>query len=472
MRYVERIQTEDEGKIREVEKTSKRRAQLLGHIEQAGKTLSEQIEVPLTREEQAIQEACTEEGGFNAPMLVAWLLKHVHEEPTTLNGLKFLLKHMASGEGCFLMHRHGVLHAITKIHDFYHSQPPIQLMVVSILKQLLDCNYTRSAMIAQVDVLNMAFSIAHTYMNSASHVEACCHCITQCTRSETCRLAILRQNIPAYMIHFCKKYSKNAQIIRSTLLLFTWITTDQARLEYVCSIHGVNTAIQCIKRHTNNSKVLSPAILFLSRAVQQHPPSMALILKKNAAALIIQALKVVYGDDALQLAGLKLLQIISRTSVGWKQISEVDAGWQSITQGTVHGDALVHDLPGAFKNPGKHPDFPVYPFNSFLICTQNLYFNPFHTLIYILYICDYCYYHVRLECGRHPIPALPGPAEAVCRQAGPVRDPARNPRCLDVLLAAGVHGAVDGRADPGDQYRTPYCVLRATLYTRHVTQAW
>lgn len=51
--------------------------------------------------------------------------------------------------------------------------------------------------------------------------------------------------------------------------------------------------------------------------------------------------------------GLKLLQTISRTSEGWKQISAVHAGWQSITAGTVRGDALVHDLPGEFNNPGN-----------------------------------------------------------------------------------------------------------------------
>lgn len=283
--------------------TSKRRAQLLSHISEAEKTLNEQVQIPLTREEKAIEEACSEEGSFNAPMLVAWLQQHVHEEPTTLNGLKFLRKHLNTGEGCFLMQRHGVMQAITKIQDFYHNQPPIQLLVITILQQLLDCNYTRAAIIAHADVVRMSFAIAHYHMNSPSHLEPACKCLTQCARSEAGRVAILELNVVPYMINFCRKYSKNASIVRSTLMLFLWVTTDQARLEYICSVHGVNTAIQCLKRHQDNTHVISPAILFLSRAALNHPESMALILKKNAAALVIKALKIVFNDEALQLAG-------------------------------------------------------------------------------------------------------------------------------------------------------------------------
>lgn len=37
---------------------------------------------------------------------------------------------------------------------------------------------------------------------------------------------------------------------------------------------------------------------------------------------------------------------------GWKQITETRGGWQSLCQGTTLGDALVHELPGHFNNPG------------------------------------------------------------------------------------------------------------------------
>lgn len=47
-----------------------------------------------------------------------------------------------------------------------------------------------------------------------------------------------------------------------------------------------------------------------------------------------------------------MLQTLSKTSEGWKQISETRGGWQSICQGTVLGDALVHDLQGSLHNHG------------------------------------------------------------------------------------------------------------------------
>jgi len=109
MDYKARLQLEDERKEEEIVKISKRKNDLLRHISDAQQ--QQQVELDfilqtkLTREEEAIREACSKEGSFNAPMLVAWLLKHCDEEPTTVNGLTFLLNHLESGDGCFLMVR-------------------------------------------------------------------------------------------------------------------------------------------------------------------------------------------------------------------------------------------------------------------------------------------------------------------------------------------------------------------------------
>ena len=58
-----------------------------------------------------------------------------------------------------------------------------------------------------------------------------------------------------------------------------------------------------------------------------------------------------------------MIQTISKTAEGWKQISETRGGWQNLTQGTPLGNALVHDLPGALHNPGwaigDTPHLPV-----------------------------------------------------------------------------------------------------------------
>ena len=414
--HANRIKVEDEGQRREVEKTSKRRTHLLNAISEAEKVnaQTEQLEVPLTRADKAIQEACMEEGSFNAPMLVAWLQQHHQEEPTTLNGLKFLMKHLSTGEGCFLMLRHGVLNAIIKIHQFYKNQPPIQLHVVNVVRQLLDCNYTRSMVVANLTVLRMCFQIMHTHMNSASHVESAAMCITQCSRAETNRLVILDMHILAYMINFCKRFSTNAVLMRATLMLMVWLSTDQERLEYVCGLHGVNTALQCMKRHPSNAKVISPAILFLSRAVQNHPPSMELLLKKKGAAQVIEALKLVFNDAALQLEGLKLLQTISKTSEGWMQITAAHAGWQSICQGTMQGDALIHELPGAFRNPGTKPKMNTFCYFIGLLLSE------LNFIVLCTFTCINCYYYYtnvfcRLEYWRYPILTLIGQTEAGSR---------------------------------------------------------
>jgi hypothetical protein len=59
-----------------------------------------------------------------------------------------------------------------------------------------------------------------------------------------------------------------------------------------------------------------------------------------------------YSDEILQLEGLKMVQTISKTKEGWNQICETKGGWQTLTQGTNLGNALVHDLPGALHNRG------------------------------------------------------------------------------------------------------------------------
>ena len=53
------------------------------------------------------------------------------------------------------------------------------------------------------------------------------------------------------------------------------------------------------------------------RAVTNYPPALKLILTRNlAVANIINSLKVIIDDEALQLDTLKLIQIIAKTSEG------------------------------------------------------------------------------------------------------------------------------------------------------------
>ena len=103
-------------------------------------------------------------------------------------------------------------------------------------------------------------------------------------------------------------------------------------------------------------------LVFLFHAAKHRPSSMEIILKMRAAELVIGAMTLMHDQAEIQLEGLKLLQLISKTSLGWQQISSVDAGWQTICQGTIKGDALVHQLPGSFHNPGwSIGDTPYLP---------------------------------------------------------------------------------------------------------------
>lgn len=94
------------------------------------------------------------------------------------------------------------------------------------------------------------------------------------------------------------------------------------------------------------------ALLLLSRAAESYPPAMEYILRKKAVPLIIHTLKAIHSNEVLQLKGLHMLHTLSKTSEGWKQISETRGGWQTICQGSTTGNELVHDLPGEFNNPG------------------------------------------------------------------------------------------------------------------------
>lgn len=176
--------------------------------------------------------------------------------------------------------------------------------------------------------------------------------VTQCSRNEFNRVDILNRGVMGFAMQYCKKYSKHALILRSILKLFNWITTNHERMLFVCDLEAIDTVIRCIIRHKTSEAVLAPSILFLTRASKVHPPAMAYMLKKKAIGHIINALKALYTHDVLQLEGLQMIQTMSKTSEGWKQISETRGGWQSICQGTALGDALVHELPGHFNNPG------------------------------------------------------------------------------------------------------------------------
>lgn len=305
-----------------------------------------------SQEEQALKDMCELRSVYNAPMLVSFVFKNVHEEPTLVTGMNFMLTHMESGEGCDVLLANGAIEAVVKAHSFYKDNPTVHFLCVSILRRLLDCNFTRDKIIGSTDIMRIAFGIGHVYMDKEAHVEMATHCVMQCSRSEICRRDIMDRRIVKYCSMFCEKYLKNISIVRSVLKLYNWVTTTRERIQALCQDNCVSVTLKCMARHKANAGVLAPAILFLTRAANGHPPAMDYILKKKAIPVVIDALKSLHSNDVLQLEGLKMLQTMSRTTEGWKQISDTRGGWQSICQGTSLGDALVHELPGELHNPG------------------------------------------------------------------------------------------------------------------------
>jgi len=310
-------------------------------------------EETVTAEDVAMENAAKTDSNFNAPMLSSWLYKNVQEEPTVLSGMAFLQQHLDGAEGCELMLKHDILGAIQKVHNFYRDHPPLQLQCVTAIRKLLDCNLTRDSIISSTLALRIAFNIAHVHTKSKSHVQQAMCCISQSARSEVGRSHIFKTRMYAYVIHWCKRFSTSGDILKPALRTLNWICTDNPRIIELCSKGNVVPVIlRVMKKNTTSSAVLGSGMLFLTRASACHPPAMATILRMGATSMVIQALSALYADENLQLEGLKMIQTISKTAEGWKQISETRGGWQSITQGTVLGNALVHDLKGVLHNPG------------------------------------------------------------------------------------------------------------------------
>jgi hypothetical protein len=306
-----------------------------------------------TAEDRAMAYAESTESSFNAPMLCSWLYKNVEEEPTVVSGMAFLQEHLNNGEGCQLMLKHGIVDSIEKIHNHFRSHSDLQLQCVVALRKLLDCNYTRDLLIKHdTRAMRLAFAIGHIHLKSRQHVDEAVRCVCQSARSEHCRRDIMSRRLYAYINNICKRYVRDPSILRFALKLFNWTATTDDRIRELSDSGVTATVIQVMKRHQRNGSVLGPGMLFLTRAASVHPPAMATILKMKATPVIITALMALYSDEILQLEGLKMVQTISKTTEGWKQITDTKGGWQSITQGTNMGNQLVHDLPGSLHNNG------------------------------------------------------------------------------------------------------------------------
>lgn len=259
---------------------------------------------------------------LNTPMLMAMLRKTYVEEPSARAGLGFILKHCQKGEGCVMSMKHSVVDLVIKIQGYaeYKDHAEMQLLVVSIFRRLVECNYTRDAVIYKTDVLRVAFSIIHRFMGSADHVEMGLNCLLQCCRSEICRMDIMDQKMISYCMLYAKKHWKRASLVRAVLKAFSWVSTSAERMDEICRLGAIELAVELMKRHPCDPVVLAPSVGFLTRAAGTLEWCMNHILEQRLIPLIITSLRALHNEEELQLEGLKILQTLSTNPEGYKQV--------------------------------------------------------------------------------------------------------------------------------------------------------
>lgn len=314
--------------------------------------------VPVTVAESAAIDLPPISESLNAPMMMQFLLRRFHEDPTVLKGLEFVLHHLDRGEGCQLFMRHGLVNLLYRAAEFHHRNTKILLLVLQSFRQLLDCNLTRDEIIIEQDcqqtIVRLIFNIVYLNMTSMDHIEAGVRALMQCTRYSLCRDHVVEQQVIPYLLILARKFLRHQPpyFLNSLLKIFHWMCTDVDRAKFLLDLKVLRYCYKIVKAHPRHRLVLIPAIALFRKIILLIPATLEWMLENNIAAMIISSLEVVYDNEEIQLEALKLLQIISMTSKGWQQISSIKGAWQRICQGTEKGDSLVHDLAGDFQNPG------------------------------------------------------------------------------------------------------------------------
>jgi uncharacterized protein YutE (UPF0331/DUF86 family) len=292
------------------------------------------------------------ESSANILMLTSWIHKNIDDEMNTVKGMELLLAHANTGEGCIHIFRHEGLRCLLEAQEKYPQILSLQTNCLKLLCQLLECNFTRPPLLSSPLLLTLAFNIGHRHLANPEIVELSVRCVLQCAREECCRCEIFERNLVGYYLLYCRQYSRVPAILRHILKLFNWIASSDERLVRLYQQGVASVVLHCMKRHMNNPAILAPCMLYLTRISNIHLPALDYLVQKEAVSLVIGALRALYSEEIIQLEALKMLQALSKSPEGWKQISATRGGWQSICQGTTQGNALIHDLKGSLHNPG------------------------------------------------------------------------------------------------------------------------
>lgn len=368
--------------------------------------------------------AASANNSYYAPTLASYLLRHAHEEETMLHGLKLALQNLQTVEGCVLLLRHSLPTTLYRIQDHFRTwQPDIISLVLQCLRQLLDCNATRDYVLCPSLGLTAEES-AKESGNSAAHNDAeqsivtgsvqpvnhpndfndgqnfsesnrametsvivcdllfrygrsrprgvldhSLRCLMQCSRVEAHRAFLFHCNLPHYVLQFFQEIglaSVGVESVHAFLRLLNWMATTVHRLQRVLiEYKAIPFLCRAMKTFANSADVLIPAIALLHRLVGTLPQAMQQALDHQVLSFVIPALSRLAHDAVIQRTALLLVQLLTKTSEGFQQLNSLKGAWQMVTQGTLLGDELVHQLPGPLQNKGwALGDAPFRPHNE------------------------------------------------------------------------------------------------------------
>lgn len=140
----------------------------------------------------------------------------------------------------------------------------------------------------------------YSNMNSRDHVEPALRALSQCCRSERCRVHILARNYPPYVVQLCRRHASSWSVCQSAIRILNWLSTDLARLEVVCRSKAVELSLSILRKHAANRPVVGAAAAFLARAGGLRPAALQVILARSAVPDVVSAIRLVHDDAGVQ----------------------------------------------------------------------------------------------------------------------------------------------------------------------------
>ena len=286
------------------------------------------------------------------PMLCLWLTKHIEDEGTVSTSLSYLRSHASTGHGCQAIVGYLQTDTLKQIAELYRGNESVCLLLLQVIKQLIDCNLTRDILLRSPTVVLVCQDIGSTIAETTSMSELLSHCLMKCCCSEVCRQVLISQSSFEFMKRLCQRFVNNAPLVRSVLKYLNWVSTSDRELKLLFKFGAVGLCIKIMRRHLDNPVVIRPGVQFLYRSCEMNTQSLLYLIRKSAVSLLVRACTTLANDEEFLVMGLKVIRQMSQTKEGWEQLGGIPGAWQSLCQGTVIGNSLVHDLQGDFSNPG------------------------------------------------------------------------------------------------------------------------